>query len=381
MSGIEAILLPVFLILLSMLIIWRASEGFEAASEYIGRNLVDGVRGATINAVASSIPEMLTTFFFLLVLKEVDGFAGGLGTTAGSAIFNGMIIPALVVMVVFFVLKISAFSVSKRVILRDGLALILCETVLIIILSNQTQLGWIHGLILVGLYLAYLVYMFSAMTKPTPTKSTEAAQDANPGRATNRSVFRSVITLDLEALIIGQVKINGFRAWVLLLSATVIIGAACFTLVFATESLSHILNIPIYIVAVLLTASATSVPDTVISIRDAQKGNYDDAISNALGSNIFDITFALGLPLFLYGLLYDPIDISGAEDISELRFILLFLTIAAFAIYFLGKHMTIYKAILLIVLFLLFVSYILGKTFIPHQTPIQEISNFINGIL
>lgn len=152
-------------------------------------------------------------------------------------------------------------------------------------------------------------------------------------------------------------------------------------MVFAAESLSHILNVPIYIVAVLLTASATSVPDTVISIRDAQKGNYDDAISNALGSNIFDITFALGFPLLIYGIIYDPIDISEAEDISELRFILLSLTTVAFGIYIFGKKMTIYKAILLVLFFLVFTSYILGKTFTPKQWPINEISSFINGIL
>ena len=78
-------------ILISCLIIWRACDGFEAASEYIGRNLSDGVRGATINAIGSSIPELLTTMFFLLILHDKDGFAGGIGTTAGSAIFNGMI--------------------------------------------------------------------------------------------------------------------------------------------------------------------------------------------------------------------------------------------------------------------------------------------------
>ena len=34
------------------------------------------------------------------------------------------------------------------------------------------------------------------------------------------------------------------------------------------------------------------------------QGQYDDAISNALGSNIFDICFALGFPLFLFTLIY-----------------------------------------------------------------------------
>ena len=42
------------LILFTCLLIWRACDGFEIASEYIGRNLSEGVRGGTINAISSS---------------------------------------------------------------------------------------------------------------------------------------------------------------------------------------------------------------------------------------------------------------------------------------------------------------------------------------
>ena len=87
------IIIPLVLVLISSLIIWRASDAFETASDYLGRNLSDGVKGATINAIASSMPELFTSMFFLFVLRDVDGFSGGIGTTAGSAIFNSMIIP------------------------------------------------------------------------------------------------------------------------------------------------------------------------------------------------------------------------------------------------------------------------------------------------
>ena len=48
-------IISILIILLAMLVIWRASDGFETASEYLGRNLTDGVRGATINAIGSKI--------------------------------------------------------------------------------------------------------------------------------------------------------------------------------------------------------------------------------------------------------------------------------------------------------------------------------------
>ena len=61
------LLIPLFLIALCCLVIWRAGDGFMVASEYVGRNLSEGVRGATINAIASSMPEVFTSFFFLLI--------------------------------------------------------------------------------------------------------------------------------------------------------------------------------------------------------------------------------------------------------------------------------------------------------------------------
>ena len=40
---------------------------FERASSYLGRNMAPGVQGATINAIGSSIPELLTAIFFYLL--------------------------------------------------------------------------------------------------------------------------------------------------------------------------------------------------------------------------------------------------------------------------------------------------------------------------
>ncbi|MEZ4991984.1 MAG: hypothetical protein R2824_16300 [Saprospiraceae bacterium] len=155
---------PIFWTILTMIVIWRASDGFETASEYIGRHLTDGVRGATINAIASSIPELFTTIFFLLLLGDAEGFAGGVGTTAGSAIFNGMIIPALVIITVLFLSAIKSIPVSRRVIFRDGIALLICEIVLIVVLSSE-YLYWWHGVLLMLMYAVYVIYMLRSMRK------------------------------------------------------------------------------------------------------------------------------------------------------------------------------------------------------------------------
>ena len=130
------IIIPLILIAIACLVIWRVGDGFMTASEYIGRNLSDGVRGASINAVASSMPEVFTSLFFLFVLSDATGFSGGIGTTAGSAIFNGMVIPAVSVLAVIGIGLTKRIEVSKKVLLRDGIALIITEAIFLVLISG-----------------------------------------------------------------------------------------------------------------------------------------------------------------------------------------------------------------------------------------------------
>ena len=190
----------------------------------------------------------------------------------------------------------------------------------------------------------------------------------------NSNKIQSFFKLDLESLIIGKSNINQKNAWQLLIASTFIIGTSCLLLVAACEMISleyytlpffgelKGLNIPILFVAVVLASAATSVPDTIISIRDAKNGDYNDALSNALGSNIFDICFALGFPLFLYCIFYGPIqmDVDTVKFSSELRILLLVITIFSFLIFYFGKYMTKTKGLLLFSIYILFIIYIIS---------------------
>ena len=361
--------IPILLIIVSCLIIWRACDGFDLASRYIGRNLSDGVRGATINAISSSIPELFTTAFFLLFLNDTNGFSGGIGTTAGSAVFNAVVIPALVILVVAFFLKKDNIYVSKKVILRDGISLIIAEIILIILITGDTLFWW-HGIILMITYFLYIFFMLSMMNKKENNQEISDFETSS----NNSNKIQSFFKLDLESLIIGKSNINQKNAWQLLIVSTFIIGTSCLLLVAACEMISleyytlpffgelKGLNIPILFVAVVLASAATSVPDTIISIRDAKNGDYNDALSNALGSNIFDICFALGFPLFLYCIFYGPIqmDVDTVKFSSELRILLLVITIFSFLIFYFGKYMTKTKGLLLFSIYILFIIYIIS---------------------
>lgn len=359
------VLLSLLLIIICCLIIWRASDGFEAASEYLGRNLSDGVRGATINAIGSSMPELFTTLFFLFILKDKDGFAGGIGTTAGSAIFNGMIIPAVVILIVVLKRINSSVTVSRKVLFRDGISLLICELILIFLLGGKT-LTWLHGVVLMALYGIYVTYMLTTMKKSdsdiVKEIIDEESEQEDDDEFKNQGFFINLITLNLEPIFIKS-EINFSNAWYLLIAAMTVIGSACLLLVKSCEWLGDELNVPIYFVAVILASAATSVPDTILSMKDAQKGNYDDAVSNALGSNIFDVCFALGFPLFLFTIIYGPIEMSieTVTNVAELRILLFILTLIAFIIYIATPNLGAVSAFLLLLIYIVFTLYILGR--------------------
>lgn len=350
-------------IIFCCLIIWKASDGFEVASEYIGRNLKDGVRGATINAIGSSMPELFTTFWFLFVLHNKDGFAGGIGTTAGSAIFNGMIIPAVVILAVLGYGLAKRVTVSKKVIWRDGLSLIIAEFVLIFVIKG-TSLEWWHGLILMAVYGVYVAVMLATMSTMSEDDDEPEDEEEEDDDSPRKSTLMSLLTLDLEPVFIKD-EINDKNAWALLLTAMVIIGGSCALLVHACEGCANDLGIHTYFVAVVLASAATSVPDTILSYRDAMDGQYDDAVANALGSNIFDVCFALGFPLFIYTLIYGPIAMSPetVDNVTELRVLLLGSTIIAFFIYVIGQGMGRIKAFLLLLIYILFTVFIASKAY------------------
>ena len=354
-----------FAITLAMLIIWRSSDGFEVASAYLGRNLTDGVRGATINAVGSSIPELFTTLFSLMLLGEVDNFAFGIGTTAGSAIFNGMIIPAVVILAVIGYGIAKKVQVSKKVILRDGIGLIIAELILIYMISGN-YLTWLHGLVLMLTYVVYVAYMFTTMQKAEETKVVEEIpeKEAEQLVAKKQSILQAFILLDFEDVFVRK-KINTLNAWVLLLFSMLVIGLACIVLIHSCELISEELGIAPYFIAVVLASAATSVPDTILSYRDAVAGQYDDAVANALGSNIFDICFALGFPLFAFTLFYGPIIMTPetVANVAELQASLVILTIIAFMIYYFNNGLKQTHAFLLLGLYILFIAFIFAKAY------------------
>ena len=77
-----------------------------------------------------------------------------------------------------------------------------------------------------------------------------------------------------------------------------------FVMVYLGTNISCILSIDAEIMGFTLLAIGTSLPDFLGSLAAVRHGHINMAISNTLGSNSFDLYIAIGLPYFLYNIIY-----------------------------------------------------------------------------
>ena len=135
-----------------------------------------------------------------------------------------------------------------------------------------------------------------------------------------------------------------------------------------TRELADVMQVPTFFVAVIVAAAASSVPDTFLSIGSGLRGDDSGAVSNAFGSNIFDICVCLSIPLLVNSYLigWEPVSLlQDGEPISGLfglRILLVVLTIVTLGIIWHKHQLTRTKAIVLCGLYLVFVGYaVLGS--------------------
>merc|ERR1711871_685342 len=86
-----------------------------------------------------------------------------------------------------------------------------------------------------------------------------------------------------------------------------------YVMVDAVDRMGKIVGIPIFVMALLFLAAGTSIPDALASIAVAKQGEGNMAISNALGSNVFDILLGLGVP-WTMGIIFGKPEEDGWKD-------------------------------------------------------------------
>ncbi len=359
-------------------VIMYGCNSFEDAADYLGRNMKPGVKGATINAIGSSLPELFTTTILLfgplwapeMFGSREDGFSAGIATCAGSAVFNAVIIPALCIIAVMFWgvktgsgprTRVTGVQLDKKLVIKDGIFFVLAEIALIIFLADAVMVWWM-GAVLVGLYLVYAtVTLVGGFEDGGDEDDDDDDDDDDDGGV---GILGLAWLLDFNARFFKGAPFTQSSAWIVLAVSVGVIGVACGGIAWSVEHSARALGVEPYFTAVILAAAATSVPDTVLSVKDAMKGEYDDAVANAVGSNIFDITICLGLPLLAYGLVVGDVHLAASgvsADVQSLRWALLAVTALVLALFLFGSTIGRFKAVALFSIYIVWSAFVVGR--------------------
>jgi cation:H+ antiporter len=344
----------IFLVVLSTYVIFRASFSFDIAASFLTRKMSAGVKGPTINAIASSLPELLISFLFLFHYNDIVGFSAGYAAIIGSAAFNICIIPCIAAITYFYYSRENSFKLNTTVIIQDSLFNIFS----IITLGLIFYFGRITPVNSLVLMVIYSFYIYSVFTF-RKTKQVNAYEKV---LFKNSTILTNLVHLKIFSLF-GN-RVNKFNSIIVVLISLILIAFSCHLLTTSCENLSSLFGVNLFYISFFIAAIASSLPDTILSVYDAKKGNYDDAFSNAFGSNIFDVCIGLGLPVFIYTLINGDILINDNPKLSSelliISLILLLLVSVAIGILFsLGKFNK-NKAIITLIIYSLFIFSIMS---------------------
>ncbi|MFK7770240.1 MAG: sodium:calcium antiporter [Mariniblastus sp.] len=282
-------------------LISEACDPFADAAQWVGvrLRLPSSVRGATLDAIASSMPELFTGLFFVTValsgskdnaqriLESAEGYGSTVATCAGSSIYNLILIPAVCAIAVSFSRRERPYvEVDREVIHRDGMWVIFTQFGLLVFLY-QPKLSWWMGVVALMAYVCYVLHLYIA-TRRFRAKLDGGQIETEEPNETATVLFGS-----------KEVTLNGWTSAAILITSTMVAALACYLLVDLTNQSAIKLDVSPFFVAVILTAAVSSIPDTFMSLGSARRGDDSGAMSNVFGSNIFDICIGMSIPLLV----------------------------------------------------------------------------------
>ncbi|MBR3133188.1 MAG: calcium/sodium antiporter [Clostridia bacterium] len=222
--------------------------------------------GLTIVAFGTSAPELAVSIQSLI--KGSGDIV--LGNVIGSNILNILLI--IGVSSLFHSLTVKSNTVKKE------LPITLLLSMLFIVLINDTIFGQGENvfsrqdaIVLLLFFTVFLYYLFTLMKSDKENLGEETIKHSIP----KSFLF---IALGLAGIVLG--------------SNFVVNGAS---------GIAEKLGVSEKMIALTIVALGTSLPELVTSVTATRKGEYDLAIGNVVGSNIFNICVVLGIPVSILG--------------------------------------------------------------------------------
>ena len=257
----------VFLVVGFVILIKGADLFVDGASGVAGNFKVSKMLiGLTIVAFGTSAPEFAVSVKSLLI-SSGDMV---LGNVIGSNILNILLILGLSALV--HPLSVKNNTVKKELpitlMMTCAFAVLLSDNLFASNIVNSFPRG--DGLVLILFFGVFMYYLISM----TRNKVEDKEDTSLPSM--KKSIVLTIIGL------IGIVLGSNF----------VVDGAS---------GLAKIIGISERMISLTIVALGTSLPELVTSVTATKKGEYDIAIGNIVGSNIFNIGVVIGIPIALIG--------------------------------------------------------------------------------
>jgi cation:H+ antiporter len=220
------------------------------------------VVGLTVVAFGTSAPEIAVS-----VGAALDGRTDiAVGNVVGSNIFN-----------VLFILGLSALITPLIVnaqIIRQEVPIMIGASLLLVAFSLDGNIGLIDAGVLIGLLVAYTVFLVVQSRRETQATRDEYAQEVD-----RRSGWDSKLPMQLLLIAIGLGLLVLGSEW----------------LVTAAVAFAKALGVSDLVIGLTIVAAGTSMPEVATSIMAAIRKERDIAIGNVIGSNTFNILGCVGI--------------------------------------------------------------------------------------
>jgi cation:H+ antiporter len=319
------LILWIVIFIISIFFLVKSSDYFTNSAEKIGiyLGIPSFIVGVTIVSIGTSLPELISSIF--AVLNGSSEIV--IGNVVGSNIAN-----------IFLIIGISAIVARKLNIsfelIHVDLPMLVGSAFLLALLSWDGIFSLADAILSLGGILIYLAYIVAIQKKIAWKKSSD--------KALVKEVF-------------GKEKNGKKLHWqpivILIVSAAFIFFSAKYTIQ-SIINISDLLNIGKELIAVTAVALGTSLPELMVSINAARKGNAEMAVGNILGSNIFNSFMVMGIPGLIGSLTIPASIISFGLPVMLLATLLYFFITQ-------DKQITRWEGWLLILFYIFFI----GKTF------------------
>ena len=313
-------ILNIILLVVGFVILIKGADIFvDGASSIAGNFKVSKMLiGLTIVAFGTSAPE------FAVSVKSLMNHSGDivLGNVIGSNILNILLILGASSM--FHSLNVTNNTVKKEL----PIVLLITTLFSVLLLDNlfdnklTNSFSRSDGIVLLLFFMVCIYYLISMARKKID----------NDG-STDYMKMPKAIAFTLVGII------------------SIIMGSNL--VVDNAKDIALLIGISEKMIALTVIALGTSLPELVTSITATRKGEYDIALGNIVGSNIFNIGMVIGVPIALFG---------GISKITFSYIDLIVMIVSAFLLFIFSyndRKITRKEGFVFLILFIIYYSYVI----------------------